>query len=135
MLDLHAAHGRKEQQLAEEARSLVRMTRQQQVLQQAGVLEQLDVLKGPGDAQRSNPVGRRAGDVAILKHQASARRLVDAADEVEDGRLACAIGTDNGEHLAFAHGEADLIDGTDAAEIDHQTVGRKERQRSRSDFM
>ena len=50
VFDLHRPHGREEEQLAEEARLLVGVARQQQVVKQRSMLEQLDVLERPGDA-------------------------------------------------------------------------------------
>src|SRR5262249_43284546 len=135
VLYLHLPHVRKEEQLAEEARPLVRMARQQQVFQQGGVLEQLDVLEGACDAQRGDSVRRHVGDVAILENEAAGSWLVDAADQVEDGRLAGAIGADDGEYFALAHSEADVVDGADAPKVDNEFLCLKKRHRSRSDLM
>ena len=135
MLDLHAPHRRQEQQLGEEVRLLVGMPRQQQVLQQRRVLEQLDVLEGAGDAQRGDAVRRHVGDVGAVEHQLAAGRLVDAAHQVEDRGLAGAVGADDGEDLALADVEGHAVDGLDAAEVDREVVDREEAHRSRSDRM
>jgi hypothetical protein len=135
VLYLHLPHVRKEEQLTEETRPLVRMARQQQVFEQGGVLEQLDILKGAGYAQRGDTVRRYVGDVAILKNEAASSWLVDAANQVEDGRLAGPIGTDDGEYFALAHSEADVVDGADAPEVDNEFLCLEERHRSRSDLM
>jgi hypothetical protein len=50
----------------------VRVARQQKVLQQGGVLEQLDVLEGAGDAERGDPVRRHVGDVAAVEGELAA---------------------------------------------------------------
>src|SRR5262245_41154467 len=118
MLDLHSPHRRKEEQLREEARLLVRMARQQEVIQQGGVLKQFDVLEGTGNAQPSDATRRYAGDVPVLENEAPGRWLVDPADQIEDGRLARAIGADNGKYFALAHSEADVVDSADTAEVD-----------------
>ena len=79
--------------------------------------------------------GGYVGDVAVFENEAAGRWLVDAADQIEDGGLAGAIGADDGEYFALVHREADAVDGADAAEIDDEIVGLEERHRSRSDFM
>jgi len=56
------------------------MARQQQIFQQGGVLEQLDVLEGPGNAERRDPVWRYVGDVAVFENETYSRWLLDAAD-------------------------------------------------------
>src|ERR1700761_4548125 len=89
-----------------------------QVLQQRSIREQLDVLEGTRDAKTGDPVRRNLGDVLVLKDQPSGGRRVDAADQVEDRRLAGAVGTDDGEHLARLHVEAYRIHGADPAEAD-----------------
>ncbi len=61
--------------------------------------------------------------------QAAAGRLVDAADEVEDGALARAVGADDGEDLALRHIEGDAVDGLDAAERDGDVVGLEQGRR------
>ena len=60
-------------------------------------------------------------------------RLIDAADQVEDRRLAGAVRADDREHLALLHLEADRIHGADAAEADRDVVGAEQAHRSRSD--
>jgi len=77
MLELIALHRRQEQQLGEEAGFFVRMPRQQEVLQQGRMLEQLDVLEGAGDAECCDAVRRHIGDVGAVEGELcrrSARR-------------------------------------------------------------
>src|SRR5882757_7397055 len=111
------------------------MPRQQEVLQQRGMLEQLDVLEGAGDAQRGDAVRRHVGDVGAVEAEMARGRLVDAAYQVEDGGLAGAVGADDGEDLALLDVEAHAVDGADAAEMDRELVGLEEAHRSRSDRM
>ena len=59
--------------------------------------------------------------------------LIDAADQVEDRRLAGAVRADDREHLALLDLEADRIDGADAAEADRDVVGAEQAHRSRSE--
>ena len=102
----------------------------QQVLQDGGVLEQLDVLERARDPQAGDAV-RWLG--CQLDHPVGAGVVdmaggggVDAADEVEHRGLAGAVGADQGEHLALVDIEADIADGQYAAEADAQVAGGQE---------
>src|SRR5690606_3687478 len=59
-----------------------------------------------------------------------------AADHVEGGRLAGAVGTDDGDQLALVDGEAHIVGGDDAAERLRQSAGLQQghagRPRSRA---
>src|SRR5690606_38306906 len=76
-------------------------------------------------AESGDSVRRRGGDVLAVEEEPARGRIVDAADQVEDGGLAGAVGADDGEDLAALHGEADVIDGADAAETDAQPLGHQ----------
>jgi hypothetical protein len=69
VLLLGAPHRGQEQDLLPELRGGVAMPSDQQVGQHAGVLEQLDVLEGAGDAELRDLVRRHLGDVAALEEQ------------------------------------------------------------------
>ena len=78
------------------------------VVDDGEVGEQPDVLEGPGHAHRAMASGRSP--------RMDAREtidpplwLVDAAEAVEDRRLAGAVGADDGEELAVVDGEADPV--------------------------
>ena len=133
--ELLAPHARREQHLAEDVGLRAAVAADQQVVQHRGVLEQLDVLEGAGDAASRRWCGGDAGDVLALENEAAAGRLVDAADEVEDRGLAGAVGADDGEDLALLHVEGDPVDRADAAEVDREVLGLEERHRTRSVFM
>jgi hypothetical protein len=113
----------------------VGVTAQQEILQHGGVLEQLDVLEGARDAPPGDLVRRHARDVLAGEDQPAAGRIVDARDEVEDRRLAGAVGADDREHLPLLDGEAHPVEGLDAAEVDLEVLGREERHRRRSERM
>ena len=63
---------------------------------------------------------RQARDVVPLEADAAGCRLVDAADEIEDRRLAGAVRADDREDLALVDAEADAVDRLDAAEMHGQ---------------
>ena len=73
-------------------------------------------------------------DVAAFQHDSAGRRIEDAADQIEDGRFARAVGSDDPENLRLGETERDAVDGTDAAEIDIDAIDREQRHTSRSDF-
>jgi hypothetical protein len=135
VLQLQRAHAGQEQQLLHEPRAPMGVAPQQQVLQHGGVLEQLDVLEGAGDAAAGDLVGGHPRDVLVAKGQPSGARVVDAAHEVEDGRLASPVGADDGEDLARLDLEGHAVQGPDAPEVDGEAVGLEERHRRRSDRM
>src|SRR5947207_281241 len=76
-----------------------------------------------------------AEEVAPAKGEAAPRRLVDARDQIEDGRLARAVGADDCEDLAGVDLEAHAVEGADASEVHAQLLGLEQRQRSRSERM
>ena len=125
MLQFRAAHRWQEDKLRQNANGRMAVPADQQVLQQRGVGEQLDVLERARDAEAGDPVRRDVGDVLVLEDQPARRRLIDAADQVEDRRLAGAVRADDREHLALLHLEADRIHGADAAEADRDVVGAR----------
>ena len=105
----------------------MRVAADQKVLQHGGMLEQFNVLKSTGNAQIGDLVrlligqAQRALRPGEIDHTRGGR--VDAADQVEHGGLACAIGADQGEDLAALDVEADLIDGQHAAKAHAQVLG------------
>src|SRR5439155_9083877 len=133
--ELERAEARQEEELLREARAPVGMAAEQQVLQHGRVLEELDVLKRARDPAPRDLVRRHAGDVLVAEDQAAARRVVDPRDEIEDGRLARAVRTDDREDLPLFDGEGDAVDGANAAEVDDESVRGEEGQRRRSERM
>jgi hypothetical protein len=80
----------------------VRVVADQQVLQHRRVLEQLDVLEGPGDAHLGHAVGRHVRQVVALERDGPGGGHVDPADQVEHRGLAGTVGADQGEDLALS---------------------------------
>ncbi|MCY1313703.1 hypothetical protein D9M70_642510 [compost metagenome] len=78
-----------------------------------------------------NDVGRvLRGDVLALELDAALARVDDAADGLEDGGLARAVGAEHGGDLAAAHLQAHTADGLDGAvgalhiqQLEHRGVG------------
>ncbi len=87
-----------------------------EVVDDRRLVEQARRLKGAADPELRHPVGPEARHVPALKHDAPGSRTVKAADQVEEGRLAGAVGTDDGVDLALLEGGGDLLDGRQPAE-------------------
>ena len=125
--DLARAGFTGEEHLAPDPRLAVRVAADQEVLQHGGMFEQLDVLEGAGNAQPGNLVRRLVGQAqlalrpGVVDHAGGGG--VDAADQVEHGGLACAVGADQGENLAALDVEADLVDGQHATKAHAQVLG------------
>ena len=73
-------------------------------------------LKCAADPQPPDVARGKAGDVAIAEAHLSAIWSELSVDDVEASRLTGAIGTDQGEELACAEIEADIVEGAHAAE-------------------
>src|SRR5207247_10133105 len=78
--------------------------------------EQVDVLDGPRAAERRDAARREARDVRALDDDPARVGVVEAADHVEHGRLAGAVGPDHRDDLALLDIEAHLRHGLDPAE-------------------
>src|SRR2546428_7199445 len=89
------------------------------------VLEQADVLKGASNAELCGPVWLRAGYVAALEHDSPSRRGEDSSDAVEQGGLARAVGSDEGEDFALGDLEGHVVDRDQAAEALGHTPERE----------
>ena len=60
--------------------------------------------------------GRKRRDVAAVEQDRARGRREEAADQIEERRLAGAVGADHGAQLARLDGERDVVDGDQAAE-------------------
>src|SRR5439155_24941476 len=89
---------------------------QHQVVEHGHALEQGDVLEGAREAERRDAARREGRDVLALDDDPARVGVVEAADHVEHGRLAGAVGPDHREDLALLDIEAHLRHGLDAAE-------------------
>jgi len=87
-----------------------------EVVEHGHAPEQGDVLEGARDAELGEPARGQVGDVASLERDAAAVRMVEAADHVEDGRLAGAVGADDRQDLALLGLERHPRHGLHAAE-------------------
>src|SRR5262245_57768305 len=92
MCDLLAANRRREEHALERIGGQPRMPPGHDVVEDAHVREQLDVLEGARNPEPGHRARRKARNVMPAKADA-AFALVDAADAVESAGLAGAVGT------------------------------------------
>ena len=90
----------------------------QNVLDDAHLGEEAQVLEGSGDAAGDDLLGRLAIDALVQEGDRALGDLVDAGEYVEHRGLARAVGADQGDDLALVDVEADVVHGAQAAELD-----------------
>jgi hypothetical protein len=89
----------------------------------AHVLQHREVRKDRGDLERAHhaaardDVGPLRGDVAAVEVDRSAGRGQEAREQVEDRRLARAVGTDQRMDGVAAHAQVDAVDRHEALEL------------------
>src|ERR1019366_6541610 len=101
---------------ADQARMRSHVPADHHVLERRHLGEEADVLKGTGDARLCHFV-YRARLVWLAAELEGARvRRVETGENVEEGRLACAVGADQAVDLAFLDRDADVGERLQAAE-------------------
>ena len=86
------------------------------VLGHGEIGEGLELLEGARDAAAGDAVGPQAGDLAAVEEDAAGVGRLEAGDQVEQRRLAGAVGADDAEDLALVDIEGDVGVGGEAAE-------------------
>src|SRR5262249_59005983 len=104
------------------------------VLEHGHALEQGQVLEGAPDAELGDAVARCPQQRMAREDDLARVRRVEAAQAVEQRRLAGAVRPDEPNDLALVHGEGDLVEGDDASEsygyvLDIQDWSRTHRAR------
>ncbi len=102
------------------------------VVEHAHALEERHVLEGARDAERGHVVGPELRPVAALEEDLALVRVVEAADHVEQGGLARAVGPDDGHDLAAADLEAHPLEGLHRPEAHADPVDLEERRGRRA---
>ena len=93
------------------------------VVEDRQVVEEADVLERSRDARLVDVHHALAGGVLAFKEDLAAGGLVDLGQEVEDGRLAGAVGADQADDLVVVDLQVQVVDGCQAAEIDAEFDG------------
>src|SRR3546814_6232786 len=87
-------------------------------------------LKRAAELPAEDLMRRQAGDVLVVQEDAPGIRLKEAGDNIEQGRLASAVGADQAGDRAFPHLDRAVVDGAQATEILYQTLHRSEEHQS-----
>ncbi len=85
--------------------------------------EDLGDLEGAADAAAGKPPGRQAGHGSAAQGDLAGIGAKLAAEHIEAGGFARAIGADQGEHLAGMQGKGNVVHRADAAEGFAERVG------------
>ena len=99
------------------AQAAVSARAHQDVLKHRHFHEQLGLLEGTHQAVPRDAVQGPARDVGAVVDDAPGARRQDAADDVEEGGLAGAVGPDQTENLTWLDGEVDAAERRKAAEV------------------
>ena len=83
--------------------------RQRDIVVGGEIGEDAGDLERVGDAAPDPLVRRHVGDVAAVEDDAAGGGLDAAADQADEGRLAGAVGSDDGADLARHDGEVDAV--------------------------
>ena len=118
LVALLPAEGGGAEQALEEVVLRVDVGAHQNVLDDAHLGEEAQVLEGAGDAAGDDLLRRFAVDALIQEGDCTVGDLIDAGEHVEHGGLARAVGADQRDDLALIHMEADVVHGAQAAELD-----------------
>ena len=124
--ELGVAHFSGEKKVLPHAGLAMGMAPDQQVVKHGGVLKKLNVLEGPCNTQIGDFVRWLLGKLFTQVGDLTGGWRVDAADQVEHCRLACTIGTNQGEDLARFDIKADVVDRQHATEAHAQIFGGEE---------
>src|SRR5208282_3526250 len=98
----------------------------QDVVQDAELLEQADVLEGAGHPQIGDPMGRQPGDLGPIQGDAAAAGLQKAADQVEDRGLTGAVGADKTIERTFRNLQTKILQGQQTTESHAQVLDIQE---------
>jgi hypothetical protein len=100
--------------------------RDEQVLADAEIVEQLDRLPGACEPEACPRVRRQSGEVARVELDAAARPD-EAGDRIDEGGLARAVGADQADQLPGTDLEVDVDDRVHSAEADGHSRGLQDR--------
>src|SRR5262249_59739009 len=107
----------------------VQVQAQQDVLERRHLLEERGELKRPDETAGGDLVRPKPGDVLAVEDDRAGGGPQEAAQEIEAGRLAGAVGSDEADDLAFLDGEVDVVARGQAAEVAGGGGGRARRAR------
>src|SRR5438445_2043385 len=132
VLDLLTAGRAPVERLQQEASPRFEEPPRHEVVEHAHALEQGHVLEGSGDAEDGDVGRAEVRPVLAVEDDSSLVGVVEAADHVEQGRLASTVGTDDGQDRAAADLDARLAQRDERAEADADPLHLEERPRGGS---
>ena len=124
---LLAAHPWQPQRIADKIAAAGRVGADPHIVEHRLTREQRKVLKGPGNADLGDAVRRPVEQRAALEQDFAAVGRVEAAEAIEQCRLAGAVGADQAEDLALFQLERDAVERDDAAEP-HRDIANLEQR-------
>jgi hypothetical protein len=89
---------------------------EEHVVVDAQLVDQGQVLVDGVDPERPGMVDRLEHDLLALHEELAGVGLVEAADDLDQGRLASAVVADQAEHLALVQAQVDVAESGDPAE-------------------
>ena len=122
-----AAHRGQPEGPANHTRAQVSVATDEDVVQGGQLTEHLGVLERTGDTAPGDLVRRQREQVFTVERDPARPRTVEPGDQVEDGRLAGAVGADQREDLSIADLDAELAQGGEAAEADREIFDAEHR--------
>ena len=125
--DLLAPRGRQEQALGDKVRAAMHVAANQQVLKHRRAIEQFRILECPRNAKLGDPVPRHPAHILVVEEHGARVGVVYAVYQVENRRLARAVGADDAEHLAASNLERYVPHRLDAAEAERQIARLEQR--------
>src|SRR5262249_1522144 len=102
-----------------------------EVVEHAHALEERDVLKRAGNTELGHVGCGQARAITPLEQDAAFVRMVEAADDVQERRLAGAVGADDREDLSALDVQADIAQGEQRAEAHAHTFHLQQGTRDR----
>src|SRR2546427_1388371 len=102
------------------------------IVQHRHALEEGDVLEGARDAELRHFEGLELGSILAVEDDATALRMVEAADDVQKRGLSRPVGANDGDDLSSMNVEADVTQGLDGAEVDADPLDAEERLPARA---
>src|SRR5690242_909160 len=109
-------------------RFLLELACDEQVLDHRELPEETNVLERATDTNAGDLRWRERSKTLRAVGDGAPIGFVDARDQVEERCLACTVGSDETEDDAVGHGEADVTDRTEAAELLRDVLKNKRHQ-------
>ena len=125
-LALFAAHSRRAQHRAEDARARVAVRGRHDVLDDAHVQEETQRLERPRDTALADLVRLEADEALSFQEDVAGVRPVDARDQVEERRLPRAVRPDDADDLAPIDVDVEVCDDGATAEVERDSLNLEE---------